>query len=803
MPNHSTSPLIRRTSTLAAAAVVLVAVVAAGIGTVATAGPAGAAGGTTTYSATTIRPGPLPAAYGSSANSDGWAVALSSTQVFNVTHHLAQLDVTCHNQSNGSPCWTPDQTKVITNGSNNYVTPLGAGLYLDQSTGHLFTYAVQVGPTGPTFGTAGVVCIDTSNPVTASFCGFTALSAAGESPIPTGQYAGISAPVQVGNNWYAFNTVSGVGAGGGTHGTENTLMCFSLTSFQACPTTNYTIPFSGPAQVVLGAAAPAGASGSDVFIPLNTGTGGNIDQMLCFDTSSAVTPFCGSAWPVSLSNIAGSPFPLLNGAGAATGVCVPISGVPCVNFQGATVPTPGSLASVVGLTGKPNGPAVAIGTRVYVPNYTTGAVDCFNFATGASCANFPKALQGLTDLYTVNQDPYRANCIWVNSDNGPAQIQNFNATTGGQCDPGPVRLQASSLISSDPACTVATSYQSLQILSPARSTYSSATVQFADSNGTYLSNPGPVNVDAFGGFNLGGYSPSGSNSPPQFVVTFSGLASTPTTVSLKLTWQAAASSAPQCVAGGQSSTTAPGYWMVATDGGIFNYGNAGFFGSTGALHLNQPIVGMALNPDHQGYWLVAADGGVFNYGDAGFFGSTGALHLNQPIVGMAATSTGHGYWLVARDGGIFNFGDAGFFGSAGNLRLNKPVVGMAATPDGGGYWLVAADGGIFTYGDAQFYGSTGNLTLNKPVVGMAANPNGGGYWMVATDGGIFAYGAGFYGSTGNLVLNKPVVGMAPLFDSTGYWLAASDGGIFNYGNAGFAGSAGGLRLNKPIVGIAA
>jgi len=248
MPNHSTSPLIRRTSTLAAAAVVLVAVVAAGIGTVATAGPAGAAGGTTTYSATTIRPGPLPAAYGSSANSDGWAVALSSTQVFNVTHHLAQLDVTCHNQSNGSPCWTPDQTKVITNGSNNYVTPLGAGLYLDQSTGHLFTYAVQVGPTGPTFGTAGVVCIDTSNPVTASFCGFTALSAAGESPIPTGQYAGISAPVQVGNNWYAFNTVSGVGAGGGTHGTENTLMCFSLTSFQACPTTNYTIPFSGPAQ---------------------------------------------------------------------------------------------------------------------------------------------------------------------------------------------------------------------------------------------------------------------------------------------------------------------------------------------------------------------------------------------------------------------------------------------------------------------------------------------------------------------------------------------------------------------------
>ena len=32
----------------------------------------------------------------------------------------------------------------------------------------------------------------------------------------------------------------------------------------------------------------------------------------------------------------------------------------------------------------------------------------------------------------------------------------------------------------------------------------------------------------------------------------------------------------------------------------------------------------------------AADGGIFNYGDAGFYGSAGGLHLNRPIVGMAA-----------------------------------------------------------------------------------------------------------------------------------------------------------------------
>jgi len=53
---------------------------------------------------------------------------------------------------------------------------------------------------------------------------------------------------------------------------------------------------------------------------------------------------------------------------------------------------------------------------------------------------------------------------------------------------------------------------------------------------------------------------------------------------------------------------------------------------------------------------VASDGGIFAYGDAVFYGSTGGLPLNKPIVGMAATPSGHGYWLVASDGGIFAYG---------------------------------------------------------------------------------------------------------------------------------------------------
>ncbi len=248
----------------------------------------------------------------------------------------------------------------------------------------------------------------------------------------------------------------------------------------------------------------------------------------------------------------------------------------------------------------------------------------------------------------------------------------------------------------------------------------------------------------------------------------------------------------------------PGYWLVASDGGIFTFGHAAFSGSTGGMHLNQPIVGMAPSSDDGGYWLVASDGGIFAFGDAGFYGSTGGMHLNQPIVGMAATPSGGGYWLVASDGGIFAFGDAGFYGSTGGMHLNQPIVGMAATPSGHGYWLVARDGGIFAFGDATFRGSTGGMHLNRPIVGMGADPTGGGYWLVASDGGIFTFGdAVFHGGTGGQHLNQPIVGMAVDLTGGGYWLVASDGGIFAFGAAGFSGSTGGMHLNQPIVGMAA
>jgi hypothetical protein len=253
-----------------------------------------------------------------------------------------------------------------------------------------------------------------------------------------------------------------------------------------------------------------------------------------------------------------------------------------------------------------------------------------------------------------------------------------------------------------------------------------------------------------------------------------------------------------------SASTTSGYWLVGTDGGIFSYGKAGFFGSTGAIKLNQPIVGMAATPDGKGYWMVASDGGIFAFGNAGFHGSMGGKPLNQPIVAMASTRTGKGYWMVASDGGIFAFGDAPFYGSMGATKLNKPIVDIVPTPSGRGYWMAASDGGIFAFGDAGFFGSTGAIKLTKRIQQMASTPTGRGYWMVAGDGGVFAFGdAGFFGSAAEGATEKRVVDIAPSASGKGYYITASNGDVFAYGDAKFYGSIEGQKLAHGIISMVA
>ena len=93
---------------------------------------------------------------------------------------------------------------------------------------------------------------------------------------------------------------------------------------------------------------------------------------------------------------------------------------------------------------------------------------------------------------------------------------------------------------------------------------------------------------------------------------------------------------------------------------------------------------------------MASDGGIFSYGDAQFYGSTGSIRLNLPIVGMAPTPDGRGYWLVGFDGGVFTFGDANFYGSTAGWGTY--AYGMIINPASAGYTVVTANGPAVVFG---------------------------------------------------------------------------------------------------------
>ncbi len=254
-----------------------------------------------------------------------------------------------------------------------------------------------------------------------------------------------------------------------------------------------------------------------------------------------------------------------------------------------------------------------------------------------------------------------------------------------------------------------------------------------------------------------------------------------------------------------------GYWLVGSDGGIFTFGSAGFYGSTGSLRLQRPVVGIVPTSDRYGYWLDASDGGVFAFGDAGFYGSIPGLglhpagsglpnSLNAPIVGMVPSADAGGYFMVASDGGVFAFGDAKFAGSCYSIGgCAGAAVAVMPEASGYGYWVVTQTGDVYTFGDAPYFGAPGNV--GSPVTSAVGTPDGRGYWILVANGTVYAYGdAHNYGSpSGQFGGLDPASAVFSTSDGGGYWVAAADGSVHTYGDAPNDGSMAGTKLNGPII----
>ncbi len=256
-----------------------------------------------------------------------------------------------------------------------------------------------------------------------------------------------------------------------------------------------------------------------------------------------------------------------------------------------------------------------------------------------------------------------------------------------------------------------------------------------------------------------------------------------------------------------------GYWLVGGDGGIFTFGSAQFYGSTGSLRLQRPVVGITPTSSDSGYWLVASDGGIFAFGNAGYYGSIPGLgylpagnpgnapRLNAPVVAMVPSADGGGYFMVASDGGVFAFGDARFQGSCPGIG-GCAGAGVAVMPDasGNGYWLVTTTGHVYTFGDAAYHGAPGP---GGTVTSAVRTPDGNGYWILMSNGSVTAYGdASSFGQLpgGAAPASNPATAIFATADGGGYWIGTASGAVYPFGDAPNDGGMAGNRLNAPIIG---
>jgi outer membrane protein assembly factor BamB len=502
--------------------------------------PSASAADQTTYTATITIPVPPASNYAGSGGGDGWAVAMTPTAVYNVFHHQSSMTVACHLQADATPCWDP---RTITDaGGGGFATSAHPGLSLSQATGKLYVYGTRTSDS-----TGGVVCIDTVAAATSDdpFCGFTPLSAVGEAP-PIG-HSQISDGVVSGSRFYAFNFVSGVAV----TGTQNKLMCFDLTALAACADQPYSIGLPDGVVSVSNYPSPSIAPiAGQIIVPIAVA---DAPLLACFDAAAAAP--CTGAWPAAAPagyiSTSGAPFPLISAAGQVTGLCLPDGTDECYSLSGATMSTPAGMAAAIPETSGWNGQGLVIGPRVYVPDGNANAVDCFDASTGASCVNFPKPIADLELLYTVNPDPQRPTCIWVNADGGSQQIQNFDAFTGAGCGQGGIRVVSASVIVPSVTCQPA-SFTSLQVLAPARPTYASGSVAFEDGDANPIPGIPDQALDATGATDLTPLNLSTSSGLPQFLLTLTDETAPPAAVQVQLTW--VGTNDPTCLANGATVT---------------------------------------------------------------------------------------------------------------------------------------------------------------------------------------------------------------------------------------------------------
>lgn len=210
-----------------------------------------------------------------------------------------------------------------------------------------------------------------------------------------------------------------------------------------------------------------------------------------------------------------------------------------------------------------------------------------------------------------------------------------------------------------------------------------------------------------------------------------------------------------------------GYWVLRDDGRVSCYGAAQFFGSPYSDGLGasggQDARGgrwgaICPTPEGDGYWVVAVDGRIINYGAATSYSN---VTPGEFIAGAKPLAQGgHGLFLADTDGTVHVRGGATHYGNftASSDSLSTVVPNMG----GNGYWMMDAGGRVQAAGAAVDYGE--NADPDASDYGLLFDqlipvPSNLGYYIMIGRGQITAFGDAYYfgspiaGSTGQIRQN--------------------------------------------------
>ncbi|MEN9692952.1 MAG: hypothetical protein RLZZ330_596, partial [Actinomycetota bacterium] len=428
-----------------------------------------------------------PAAnFAGTAGGDGFNVVHANGRVYNVFHHQASVVVNCHDELTSEDCTYGGLTWPI-----EVSASVGTGMYSNAFTNKnetkLFVWAVVRGQS------AGIQCMKLED---GSDCGYQVLSvidvAGNETTIDIGsaEFVDWGSPARVGNKIYTpFAEPTG----------QTWLACFNLATESPCAQSAYKQSmlepgvesfefsiFNGPHAIAYGKYVYSN------FFEVNTFN----TYVDCWDTEENSS--CEGVWPRA-NQSPSSWMPVLNQNQEITLICSLEESVSCLDAEtGEDATTPDHLAELYGMDELPAfiGTSLIFGKKVVsllsgMGGSPLGTAICFDYSTATPTNCGTIELPDTSFVYSLDRDPNRPTCVWVNADNGLAQITNFDVLTMEQGCSGSLRTSLIQISTKGAACDV-TEWDSLKITSPSQ--WTSATVTVRDENGDVLPGGNEISI---------------------------------------------------------------------------------------------------------------------------------------------------------------------------------------------------------------------------------------------------------------------------------------------------------------------